>query len=87
MIAAYHAGYILDASIAVKWFAERAEAERDRALAVRARHAAGRIRLSVPMSFLLEVANALRFSHRFADRKSTRLNSSHIQKSRMPSSA
>ena len=67
MIAAYHAGYILDASVAVKWFAEREEADRDRAMALRARHAAGHIRLSVPMSFPLEVANALRLSHRFAE--------------------
>ena len=67
MTTAYHAGYILDASVAVKWFVERAEAERDRALALRARHAAGLVRLSVPVSFPLEVANALRFNHRFVE--------------------
>ena len=33
------------------------------------------------------VAAATCFAAAFADRKSTRLNSSHIQKSRMPSSA
>ncbi|MGH7412404.1 MAG: type II toxin-antitoxin system VapC family toxin [Candidatus Methylomirabilis sp.] len=67
MITAYHAGYVLDASVAVRWFVERAEAERDRALALRARHAVGLVHLSVPMSFPLEVANALRFSHRFPE--------------------
>lgn len=67
MITAYHAGYILDASVAVKWFVERAESERDRALALRARHAAGIVHLSVPVSFPLEVANALRFNHRFVE--------------------
>lgn len=67
MIPAYHAGYVLDASVGVKWFAARAEPERDRALALRARRAAGLVRLSVPMSFPLEVANTLRFSHRFPE--------------------
>ena len=36
---------------------------------------------------VLEIAHAVRESGADADRKSTRLNSSHIQKSRMPSSA
>lgn len=67
MITAYHGGYILDASVAVKWFVEPAEAERDRALALRARHASGLLHLSVPVSFPLEVANALRFNHRFIE--------------------
>lgn len=67
MIKAYHARYVLDASVGVKWFAERAEADRERALTLRSRHTAGQVRLSVPMSFPLEVANALRFSHRFPE--------------------
>jgi predicted nucleic acid-binding protein len=67
MIPAYHAGYVLDASVGVKWFAAHAEPEHDRALALRARRAAGLVRLSVPMSFPLEVANTLRFSHRFPE--------------------
>lgn len=67
MIKAYHASYVLDASVGVKWFAERAEADRERALALRSRHTAGQVRLSVPMSFPLELANALRFSHRFPE--------------------
>lgn len=67
MIPAYHAGYVLDASVAVKWFAERAERDRDTALALRARHLAGHLRLVAPWSFPLEVANALRVSHRFAE--------------------
>jgi predicted nucleic acid-binding protein len=67
VIGAYHARYVLDASVGVKWFAERAEAELERALALRSRHTAGLLRLSVPMSFPLEVANALRCSHRFPE--------------------
>ena len=67
MIPGYHVGYVLDASVAVKWFAERAEADRDRALAIRARHIAGRVRLFVPWSFPLEVANAIRLGHRFSE--------------------
>ena len=67
MIKAYHTRYILDASVAVKWFAEQAELDRETALALRARHTLGLIRFSVPMSFPLEVANALRFSHRFPE--------------------
>ena len=67
MIKAYHARYVLDASVGVKWFAERAEADRERARTLRSRHTARQVRLSVPMSFPLEVANALRFSHRFPE--------------------
>ncbi|MBI1893421.1 MAG: type II toxin-antitoxin system VapC family toxin [Candidatus Rokubacteria bacterium] len=67
VIKGYHAGYILDASVAVKWFAELGEEERDRALALRVRHTAGLLRLSVPVSFPLEVANALRFNQRFEE--------------------
>ena len=43
-------------------------------------------RLSVTPLVLRAVALSLR-KHPYIDRKSTRLNSSHIQKSRMPSSA
>jgi predicted nucleic acid-binding protein len=67
VIPAYHAGYVLDASVAVKWFAERTEEDRHRALAIRARHVAGRVHLFAPWSLPLEVANALRFSHRFPE--------------------
>ena len=38
-------------------------------------------------SFLTSDNQEIRFDARLGDRKSTRLNSSHIQKSRMPSSA
>lgn len=68
MIPAYHQGYILDASVPVKWFAATAEADRDLAPSLRQRHATGATRLEVPGSFALEVLNALRFSHRFGER-------------------
>lgn len=69
MIPAYHLGYVLDASVAVKWFAVTAETDRDRALSLRQRHVTGATRLAVPGSFALEVVNALRFSHRFGERE------------------
>ena len=71
MIPAYHLGYILDASVAVKWFAATAETDRDRALSLRQRHVTGATRLEVPGSFAIEVLNALRFSHRFGERDLT----------------
>ena len=40
-----------------------------------------------PEVTMLSVLKHLNYEPWFADRKSTRLNSSHIQKSRMPSSA
>ncbi len=72
MIPAYHLGYVLDASVAVKWFALTAEADRDRALALRQRQVTGLTRLVVPGSFALEVVNALKFSHRFGERELSR---------------
>ena len=41
----------------------------------------------VPADAIRELAHSLATAPRAIDRKSTRLNSSHIQKSRMPSSA
>ena len=132
-VPAYHRGYVLDASVAAKWFVREGEADRERALSIRERYMAGQCRLIMPEFGLLEIANVIRYSPRakeadaaaalellrdlnlefhptswdllrkanaiawaykiamydatYIDRKSTRLNSSHIQKSRMPSSA
>ncbi len=63
----YATGYVLDASVGVKWLAELGEADRKQALAIRAQHVAGLIRLVVPDLFLLEVSNALHFGHRFKE--------------------
>ncbi len=60
MIAAYHAGYVVDASVGVKWFVREREADREAALALRQRHIEGRTRMIVPELFLLEVPNAIK---------------------------
>lgn len=61
---AYHPSYVLDASVAAKWFVRQKEADRDRALALRDRHVTGRSRLILPEFGLLEIANAIRYSPR-----------------------
>ena len=62
MITAHHAGYVVDASVLVKWFLHEKEADRDRALALRDLHVAGRSTIHIPRLALLEVLNAIRFS-------------------------
>ncbi|MEX0802925.1 MAG: type II toxin-antitoxin system VapC family toxin [Candidatus Binatia bacterium] len=62
MITAHHAGYVVDASVIVKWFLHQQEADRDRALALRDLHISGRSILYIPRLALLEVLNAIRFS-------------------------
>lgn len=64
MIAAYHAGYIIDASVGVKWFIKGREADRDNALAIRQRHITGQTKMIVPELFLLEVLNAIKAGRR-----------------------
>jgi predicted nucleic acid-binding protein len=57
MIPAYHAGYVVDASVAVKWFSP--EENRDDAFRLLERYRTGRCRLMVPgWLFFLEVADA-----------------------------
>jgi predicted nucleic acid-binding protein len=60
MIPAYHAGYIVDASVGVKWFVRECEADREVALALRQHHIEGATRMIVPELFLLEVPNAIK---------------------------
>lgn len=62
MITAHHAGYVVDASVIVKWFLHHQEADRDRALALRDLHISGRSTIYIPQLALLEVLNAVRFS-------------------------
>ena len=62
MISAHHAGYVVDASVIVKWFLYHQEADRDRALALRDLHISGRSTIYIPRLALLEVLNAIRFS-------------------------
>jgi len=63
-IAAYHRGYVLDASVAAKWFMRQGEADRRLALLIRQRHVAGQCRLILPEFGLLEIVNAIRYSPR-----------------------
>ena len=62
MISAHHAGYVIDASVLVKWFLYQQEADRDRALALRELHISGRSIIYIPQLALLEVLNAVRFA-------------------------
>ena len=64
MITAHHAAYVLDASVIVKWFLPHQEVDRDKALALRDLHIAGRSTIYVPELVFLEVLNAIRFSSR-----------------------
>jgi predicted nucleic acid-binding protein len=59
-----HVKYVLDASVAAKWFTRHAEPDRHQALALRALHLSGRTRLVVPEFALLEIVNAVRYSAR-----------------------
>ncbi len=62
MITAHHTSYVVDASVLVKWFLYQQEVDRDRALALRDLHIAGRSTIIIPQLALLEVLNAVRFS-------------------------
>jgi predicted nucleic acid-binding protein len=62
VITAHHAGYVVDASVIVKWFLHHQEADRDRALALRDLHISGRSTIYIPRLAFLEVLNAIRFS-------------------------
>lgn len=62
MITAHYAAYVLDASVIVKWFLHHQEADRDKALALRDLHIAGRSKIHIPRLALLEVLNAIRFN-------------------------
>lgn len=64
MISAYHAGYVLDASVAAKWFVHHSEPDRMQALFIRERHLAGQCRLIIPEFGLLEVVHAIHHSPR-----------------------
>jgi predicted nucleic acid-binding protein len=64
VIQAIHARYVVDASVAAKWFTRHEEGDREKALALRELHRSRRCRLVVPEFGLLEVLNAVRFSAR-----------------------
>jgi predicted nucleic acid-binding protein len=64
MIRATHSRYVLDASVAAKWFTRHEEPDRGKAIALRTRHLGGLCALTVPEFALLEIVNAVRFSGR-----------------------
>ena len=63
-VAAYHQGYVLDASVAAKWFVRQGGADSELALSIRDRHTSGLCRLIVPEFALLEIGNAICHSAR-----------------------
>lgn len=71
MIQAIHTRYILDASVAAKWFTRHEEADRQKALALRELHRTGRCRLTLPEFGLLEILNAIRFSRQATEPDTT----------------
>ena len=64
-----------------------AEAEHRKILAQAPGNSEAQLELARVLSWAKQYSQALREFDALIDRKSTRLNSSHIQKSRMPSSA
>ena len=61
MVAPYHQGYVVDASVLTKWFVERNERDRARALALKQLHVSGRSIIHVTELTFLELLNAIRF--------------------------
>jgi predicted nucleic acid-binding protein len=62
VIPATHARYVVDASVAAKWFTRHHEADREKAVALRELHRTRRCRLTLPEFGLLEILNAVRYS-------------------------
>lgn len=73
MIPAYHAAYVVDASVAVKWFVKEREQDRAEAFALRRRHIEGKSRMIVPELFLLEVPNAIKAGRRASEEELARV--------------
>lgn len=71
MIKAIHSQYVVDASVAAKWFTHHDEPDREKALALRELHRTRQCRLTFPEFALLEVLNAVRFSHRAEEADTT----------------
>lgn len=64
MIRGAHSKYVLDASVAAKWFTRHAERDREKAIALRTMHQTGRATLVFPEFGILEVLNAVKYSDR-----------------------
>jgi len=59
VIPTYHAGYVVDASVLVKWF--MVQDDRDLALGLRELHTSGRSTLCIPELTFVEILNAIRY--------------------------
>jgi predicted nucleic acid-binding protein len=72
VIRATHPRYVLDASVAAKWFTRHDESERHKAIALRELHQSGRCTLVVTEFSILEILNAVRFSGRAEEADASR---------------
>ena len=59
------ADYVVDTSVALKWFVEREEADIPQARRLREAYASGECNLRAPELLLVELANALKTERRF----------------------
>ena len=82
MIRANHPKYVLDASIAAKWFTRHDEPERRKAIAARTLHQSGHARLIIPEFALLEILNAVKYSERAEEIDATKALE-HLEKLRL----
>lgn len=67
MIPAYHAGYVVDASVLTNWFVRHEEPDRKKALALKDIHVSGHSSIFIPELAFLEVLNAIRFGSRVSE--------------------
>jgi predicted nucleic acid-binding protein len=83
MVAPFHLGYVVDASVITKWFVEHNEPDRERALALKDLHVSGRSMIHVTELTFLEVLNAIRFGSRSKEEHGARaiagLEDLHLQ--------
>jgi predicted nucleic acid-binding protein len=83
MVAPFHLGYVVDASVITKWFVEHNEPDRDRALALKDLHVSGRSMIHVTELTFLEVLNAIRFGSKSKEEHGARaiagLEDLHLQ--------
>lgn len=61
--------YVVDTSVALKWFIETGETDVPQARRLRDAYQAGRCTLRAPELLLIELANALKAGHRFNKRE------------------
>lgn len=60
--------YVLDTSVAIKWFSQKDENDLEKALKIREAYLGKICRIIVPELLFYEMANALRYNHRFTEK-------------------